>query len=394
LLLLLCGAYRLRAQHHAFQFYSEENGLRNLGAQYLLQDRTGFIWVGTQNGLYRYEGQHFVAFGREQGLSDSMISVLHETPDGVLWAGTRSGLFRFDGSRFIPAARAMPWEIRWQFGLASDHQNRLFAATNRGLLIGDPPSTPGAARNFRFYTNAQLPPGEPVFSVHVDAEDVVWFSYGTQLCQLRAEKLTIFGTSAGLPRQSWKAILSDRDGNVWLRSPRHLLVWDRKAKQFLPKEDGMPPGESRSYLALDDQGRVLAPTDHGLGHWNGTRWEFLTQANGLPGDSVCCVLNDREGSVWIGMRGTGLARSRSLTNWESWERTDGLRSDEIWAIQRDLRGKLWVGTSAGLEPCQRTGHVQTASLQPPPLNTRLQAPSPRVRKGSSGREVLRDGCCV
>jgi diguanylate cyclase (GGDEF)-like protein len=394
LLVALSGAWQLHAQHYSFQSYSEDNGLGNLSIQCLLQDHIGYIWVGTQNGIYRYEGQHFVAFGRKQGLSDTMISALHETVDGTLWVGTRSGLYRFEAGRFRSVPRTVAYEIRWQFGLASDRKDRLFVATDRGLLIGDPPFTSAGARNFHFYTDPQLPEGQPVSSVYVDPNDTVWFSYSTKLCKLYAGALNIIGNEEGLPDQSWKAILSDGNGDLWLRSPQHLFVWDHKRRHFIPRETGMASGESRSYLALDGSRQILIPTDHGLGHWNGTRWEFLTQANGLPGDSVCCVLNDGEGSRWIGMRGTGLARSRTLMQWESWGHAEGLRSEDIWAMQRDSRGKLWVGTSAGLErlPLKRTrqgGEISSASGSRSVISSFARDSGGILWAGSAAGRVLR-----
>src|SRR5579864_1259342 len=81
-------------QRYNFKFYGEEEGLRSLAVQVVLQDRAGFLWVGTQNGLFRYDGNHFVGFGKAYGLPDAHIESLHESRDGTLWVGTRFGLAR------------------------------------------------------------------------------------------------------------------------------------------------------------------------------------------------------------------------------------------------------------------------------------------------------------
>jgi diguanylate cyclase (GGDEF)-like protein len=392
LILFALDIVQMQAQHYAFQVYSEENGLQNLNIQFLLQDHNGFIWAGTQNGLYRYEGLHFTAFGRNEGLTDTMISCLHETADGVLWVATRSGLFEFDGQRFRPAVDARSWEIRWQFGMASDRQNRLFVATNHGLLIGEPPATPRGSRKFNFYSNSALPPallsGELVSSVHVDKRGAVWFSYGTKLCRLQQGTLKVLGPAEGLPDQAWKAILDDRDGNVWLRSAGHVFVSDSQSGRFVKRETGMPAGEARNYLALDEQGRILLPTNHGLGRWTPAGWQFMTKANGLPGDSVCCVLTDREGSRWIGMRGTGLIRSRSFTQWESWGREEGLLSEEVWAIERASNGGLWVGTSSGLERLPVRSKGSSISGEHSIISSFARGKDGRLWAGTAGGHVL------
>src|SRR5258706_1763959 len=97
---VLAGAATLSGQRYNFKFYGQEQGLQNMAVQVVLQDRTGFLWVGTQNGLFRYDGSAFAAFGKADGLPGARIESLHETADGTLWVGTRVGLARRRGDRF------------------------------------------------------------------------------------------------------------------------------------------------------------------------------------------------------------------------------------------------------------------------------------------------------
>src|SRR5215467_2451271 len=97
---LLLATVSASAQRYNFKFYGEEEGLQNLAVQVILQDKAGFLWVGTQNGLYRYDGSSFTAFGRAEGLPGTRIESLHESHDGTLWVGTRVGLARRRGERF------------------------------------------------------------------------------------------------------------------------------------------------------------------------------------------------------------------------------------------------------------------------------------------------------
>src|SRR5271163_3516689 len=100
-LLVALGAPReLSGQRYNFKFYGEEEGLQNLVVQVILQDRSGFLWAGTQNGLYRYDGNRFARFGKAEGLPGARIESLYESADGTLWVGTRTGLARRIGNRF------------------------------------------------------------------------------------------------------------------------------------------------------------------------------------------------------------------------------------------------------------------------------------------------------
>ena len=95
---------KLAAQRYNFKFYGEEQGLQNLAVQVVLQDHAGFLWVGTQNGLFRYDGSRFTPFGRADGLPAGRIDSLHEAADGTLWVGTPVGLARRQDERFEPVA--------------------------------------------------------------------------------------------------------------------------------------------------------------------------------------------------------------------------------------------------------------------------------------------------
>src|SRR2546423_6882541 len=92
----------LGAQRYSFEYYSHADGLGGMEVHSLLQDRTGFIWIGTSTGLYRYAGKHFRAYTEAEGLPYLFVEALHETVNGTLWAGTRKGIARLDGERFRP----------------------------------------------------------------------------------------------------------------------------------------------------------------------------------------------------------------------------------------------------------------------------------------------------
>ena len=124
------------AQRYNFKFYGEEEGLKNLAVQAVLQDRAGFLWVGTQDGLYRYDGNHFTAFTSRDGLPGTRIESLYESADGTLWVSTGRGLARRTHDRFESIALNGKTVIGRQ-GISSDRNGHLYLATDLGLTIGD-----------------------------------------------------------------------------------------------------------------------------------------------------------------------------------------------------------------------------------------------------------------
>src|SRR5579871_4647764 len=100
----VCGAKAV-AQQYGFRHYGAAEGLQNLAVLSLAQDHAGYIWAGTEGGLYRYDGTRFHLMGEAEGLPCSTeVHTIFVASDGAVWANTCTSIFRFDGRRF----RAIP----------------------------------------------------------------------------------------------------------------------------------------------------------------------------------------------------------------------------------------------------------------------------------------------
>jgi signal transduction histidine kinase/streptogramin lyase/ActR/RegA family two-component response regulator len=338
----------LGAQRYNFEYYSHGDGLGGMEVRSLLQDRTGFIWIGATPGLYRYDGKHFRAYTAADGLPAAPVEALYETSDGTLLAGTAKGVARLDGERFRAVEIAGSAAIMSQSGLASDRQGRIYAATSLGLFIAR-----GLGRDYKFrrYPNPPAAGGLAAFGIYIDPNDgTVWFGCGQVLCSLSQDKVTVFGTDQGVPPERWDAIVGDGEGNLWIRSPTTVRVRLSGSAIFVHSVTTSlnQMADASASLHLDPQRRVIVPTETGLLRRQGQNWERITIQQGLPTDPTCCVLADREGSLWIGLAGAGLARWVGYNQWESWTSAEGLPGSNVQAIHRDSSDRLWVGTEDGL----------------------------------------------
>ncbi|HEX5431482.1 MAG TPA: two-component regulator propeller domain-containing protein [Bryobacteraceae bacterium] len=332
---------RLLAQRYNFKSYGEDEGLENLAVQAILQDRTGFLWVGTQNGLFRYDGGRFTAFTRAQGLPGSRIEALHESADGTLWVGARTGLARRVGERFESVPLGVAKGVLGRQGIASDGRDRLYLATENGLAIG--------TRQSRGWTFRLAAPGERISSVFADSSGTVWYGCGeTGLCRLEGDRGVEVGAAEGLPPDRWYAILEDLSGNLWVRSEHLLAERLVNTRRFELRPAPPPADNTYPVLALDPQGNLLASTSRGLAIRTSTGWEVVGVGQGLTTDDISAVVQDREGSIWIGLLGAGLARWLGYGEWRGWDEHDGLSRESVWAIARDTNGRLWAGTQFGL----------------------------------------------
>ena len=346
ILTLLLAGWPAQAQRHQFKSYGREQGLSNLAVTSLLQDRAGFLWVGTHEGLFRYDGRRFRLFGKEQGLSGGQIRAIHETEGGVLWAVVRRGLYWFDGNSFHAAELGPGIEIIGRNSLASSAGEKVYAGTNKGLFTGERGS-------FRLI---EMPAGlrDPrIAGVYADRSGNVWFGCARQIWRLRDGRIDGFGPAEGVPGDSWDGFQTDSNGHLWARSSSQLLVQVQPGGKFVLKHAGMPQSGFGGSLYRSRSGRMFAPTDLGLVRFDEKEWSLTGSAEGLPADAVSSVIEDREGSVWLGLFGFGLARWLGIDRWTAWTRADGLSNDAISAIVRDGRGTLWIGTDNGLNHLDR-----------------------------------------
>jgi signal transduction histidine kinase/ligand-binding sensor domain-containing protein/CheY-like chemotaxis protein len=371
----------LAAQRYNFKFYGEEDGLQNLAVQVVLQDRAGFLWAGTQNGLFRYDGSRFMAFGKADGLPAGRIDSLHESVDGTLWVGTHLGLAMRAGSairqgeRFEPVALGVARGVTGREALASDSAGHLYVATERGLAVGTKSPTGWA---FRLVGSV---PGhaveEPVSAVYVDSTGTVWYGCGAStqalpaagLCRLKNGQVSEAGEAEGLRADRWEAILEDLEGNIWVRSEHQLAERSPVTGRFQfrtesPHGSLQPATNTVPTLALDPDGSLLVPTNLGLARQTRSGWELIGAEQGLTTNDISAVQQDREGSIWIGLLGSGLARWLGYREWQGWSEREGLSRESVWAEARDSRGRLWVGTQFGLDYAEEKDGQLTWRHQP------------------------------
>ncbi len=333
-------------QRYSFRVYDQDAGLMNIALNSIAQDHDGFLWAGTQSGVYRYDGRSFHYFTRAEGLPSSDIQSLHVAYDGRVFAGTRFGLAVYDGSRFVAVNLGEPVEITGTQSIRSDAR-AVYVANSKGLAKLEDGEVKWLWR-------------EPASGVYADPEGVVWFGCGDKLCRFRSGETVVAGDALGLPREPWGSIVTDAEGTLWVRSARHLFGLRSGARRFEECDQGLPPSSSPvGTLFAPAEGGLLAATDEGLGIFDGRRWDVVGSARGLPVDTVAEIMRDREGSLWLALRGGGIARWLGFGEWEGWTRTEGLANNVTWNMQRDSRGNLWAGSNRGISIKSASGGWRT-----------------------------------
>jgi signal transduction histidine kinase/CheY-like chemotaxis protein/ligand-binding sensor domain-containing protein len=338
LAIMVCPA---EAQRYAFKFYDQQNGLQNLGVASLLQDHEGFVWAATEGGLFRYDGRFFEQVETDVDSGGSDIRSLLETSDGTLWIATRHALLRRRFGHIERIQLGKEIELWEHNSLASDGLN-VYLASPSGLALIEV----NAQGNYQVHWISELSSS----GIAVDGSKTVWFGCQNSLCRWDGRSVENVDSRYGLPSGRWSSIATDSGGNLWLRSADQLLELPRGSDRFVNRSQGVNSAVGPlPAITSTPQGELLVPTCKGLAIVSDRHRELVDAAHGLSTSCIGSVLYDREGSVWLGLVGVGIARWLGYQRWERWTRAEGLSDpDIIWAIRRDRHGTLWAGSTSGL----------------------------------------------
>ena len=335
----------LCAQEYSFRSFGVTEGLTNLTVRRIFQDRVGFIWVSTENGIFRYDGDRFEAFGGVQGIPSNSGAAFGEAPDGSLLVGGDFGLYQQAGNRFEKLT--VPFKaINWAEGIQSDGKGHTFLGTETGLV--ELSSQPG--RNqfaIHRFPQAQGTSGPGAFGILIE-KDVLWYGCGTELCRMTAQGTQVFGRDFGLPGMPVLVIQNDGVGNLWARV-RNDGVFVRLAGHREFQKPKLPVSSEHlgGVPVTDGAGRILLPSSVGLLIGNENGWQQIDRSDGLRG-TVYSAMEDRQRNLWIGLAGRGLAQWRGYREWETYSIESGLASDIVYEILPRDDGSLLLATEAGL----------------------------------------------
>jgi PAS domain S-box-containing protein len=321
------GLSRLRS-------FGDADGLHNLVVVSITQDAAGALWLATDDGAYRFDGERFTGFGLEEGLPTTTTLIVGVTPEGNACSGSRLGLVCWDGTRFSRAGTAGLPEVAITAILS--RRRRMWVGTERGLYVRD--------GNGPFEPAAGWPSAAPA------SVDSLWADERGLVAGAGGEVLTSDGQGPwqtldlGLAGDRINGVLRDPEGALWIRSLRHFWVLPAGASAAEDLSAGLPRSfdtfANATNMALGPRGEVWVGTDTGIAYRAADRWLLLGNDQGFQGSRTLFI--DREGTTWIGAVGLFRWRGRGLI--ERFDPGNGLPGKTAWAFQRDADGVLWAGT--------------------------------------------------
>jgi signal transduction histidine kinase/ligand-binding sensor domain-containing protein len=357
---------------------SHVDGLSQDSVRCVLQDRAGFLWFGTVDGLNRYSGQGFDVFRADpddpQALADDFISALYEDSAGMLWVGTDEGIHRFDPGRGtftrFPSPLRAGREVRERpLAFLEQTDGTLLVVMGPGVWVLDPRTAvvkrvdDGSVRGL--FT-----------SLMRDRHDRLWVGAQAGLFMLDGSHLVPWRRALGAPAAlgaelgQVNSICLSPDGTMWIATEEGLVRLRENAGGALdifcfhhrPEDPRSLPGSRVRKMAFDAAGGLWLATRSGAA-WlpaadvTTTENRFVcfrynpSSRESLADEAVEDVLVDRSGVIWFATYGGGLTRIAShhqpLTPYTRIN-TPTMLGESVQAAGFDRQGVVWIGTDAGL----------------------------------------------
>ncbi|PWU08298.1 MAG: hypothetical protein C5B50_29920 [Verrucomicrobia bacterium] len=359
---------------YATRTWQTDEGLPHNEVHAITQTQDGFLWVGTKEGLARFDGIRFTAiddrqapelrrgsisalcasrdgslwvaceghglcrlkngawthFTETNGLASSTNSCLLEARDSTLWVGAREGLARFTNGVFIRVQQ--PLQVR---GLCEDRTGTLRVATQQGLSRLNQNGIIGTIRPGAGYS------GNALRFVCEDSHGALWVGSNDGLTQIDGAKYIFYGKKDGLPGAVINTAFEDHEGQLWVGTYGGLArIVDG---EIIARRSPDPIFSDLIFtIFLDREENLWVGGRDGLYRLNPARFTCYSQQQGLTQNNVMSVCEDTSDGLWVATWGGGLnlIRDNKITTFGN---TNGLTNDKLLSLCEARDGSLWIG---------------------------------------------------
>ncbi|MGI8603642.1 MAG: response regulator [Verrucomicrobiales bacterium] len=284
------------------------------------------------------------SFGVAEGLPNNRVRCLWPEKDGTLWVGTDDGVARFDGQEFIP------WEVPASlrdatvWDLQRDPQGVLWACTGRGMVRFD-----GVEWALRYSLKDGLPATTSALTAAWETGGRMWVGSTSGLFRLEGERFVQVLSADGRSLGETDGLLAETDGTVWITSSdRGVFRWDGKEVRPVPAANGLEVNLAvKPYR--DDEGQVWFTAGDRILRWDAASTNLV---DARIGEGGWAIHRDAQGIWWMG--NNGLQR-RAPGSTLTYKTADGLAGNTVYAIAPAAQGALWVATDGGLSRFEEEG---------------------------------------
>ena len=379
-----------------------ESGLPTNAIYAIQQTRDGYLWLGTHDGLVRFDGiqPQFFSPGKNPQLSNpGKIRALYEDQNNILWIGTEAkGLINYKDGEFAPYTisgtnaffkissitqdnQGSLWVGSFQSGLAciakgkdtvyttgnglpsnvvnsiyKDGKGNLWVTTSAGIVKI---IKPGEFQTFPGAENVDFSKVYKVASLFEEDTGILWTGTGEGLFRLEAGESTGYSNVHGFPHLTVNTLFRDKKKNLWIGTDGGGLSRMSHGKLSTFPGDSPLAGSSVYALYEDRENSLWVGTlDKGLFQLREGKFTTYTAHEGLAHDDTQCIYQDQAGDLWFGTKGglcllSGDKITTVLTT------ANGLMDNSVTCLCEDRQNALWIGTWGGLHRRLKDGKLSS-----------------------------------
>jgi ligand-binding sensor domain-containing protein/signal transduction histidine kinase len=353
-----------------FHSWQREQGLPQNSVRAMAQTSDGYLWLGNDDGVVRFDGVRFVSFGLREGLNSGPVQTLFGDSAGALWIGTSGGgLSCWKGGKFTTFTMRDGLPSDSITALAEDNEGRLWVGTEAGLVVrnGSPLSDAGEFK------------GKMITTLFKDSTGTMWVgAAGAGIFHFQGGHfLPLTAPAIERSLQDPHCLMVDRKGRIWVGAGDDLVLC-RDGSQWQPYR--ISSHQTKLYistLAEGPDGTIWAGSaSEGLFQFKDGKIQAINASSGLSDNLTESLLVDREGGLWVGTHG-GLNRLHPR-NLFAFGQKEGLGYGAVQSLAEIAPGTIWAGkTSGGLYVWEGGNfrHLAAAglSLGGPQVNSLLMA---------------------
>jgi len=350
ILLLLLLAFRTTAfalnpeldvNQYAHTAWKIRDGFTKGTISSITQTPDGYLWLGTEFGLLRFDGVRALPWQPppNQSLPSNRIFSLLAARDGTLWIGTSKGLASWDGSKLTEYPELAGQAIR--AAILEDHEGTVWA----GGVASSGPARLCTIQKASVQCDGALDKG--VTGLYEDRNRNVWVGVQNGLWRWKPGPPKFYAAPGPAANGGGIQGLADSDDGALLfgaRSGTRRLVGDKT--EAYPLSTTLQQFTTTRLLRDGDGVLWIGTSDGGLVHVHQGRTDVFTQADGLSGDFITALFTDREGTIWVATDG-GLDRFREFAV-PTLSLNQGLSNASILSVLADRDGSVWLSTRRGL----------------------------------------------
>jgi ligand-binding sensor domain-containing protein/signal transduction histidine kinase len=337
---------------YIYEVWTTDDGLPMGVVNAILQTRDGYLWVGTEQGVARFDGVRFEVFstGTTQGLPNNRITSLYEDSEGALWLTTHGGLAVYRDGVFTayteddlahPAVQAVHEDADGSLWVGSKGP---LARLIDGRLVP--------------YKDAEGMTIDDVAAIRRASNGSIWFCRTEDTLELREGGglfKHVLAANRANPRRP-DACRVEPDGTLLVGGRGVLSSLQAGRESDLPIGPGVRDG-TVTWLERDRSGTLWLGFIAGLARYRNGRFEVSEAQGGSAANQIETLYEDHEGALWIGTNGGGLARLRD-GKFVTFSSAEGLAGEFVYTIMQDRTGDTWIGTSGGGLDRLRDGEIQ------------------------------------